>query len=362
MNVTLYKYYAERDKVDKSTDLTFVASVTGQFKADVSILNPSLLLSLPAEGSQLLTDENGNLIADVQLNDIQEGVVKVLDFNYFYIEEFNRYYFLSSFVISSNRLVAITGEVDPLYSFKEQILENYAMIERNEFDYSPLQDDNLIPLELEKEIVEEDPVEGDLVNTHFSGQYDNDNPTYQFTISEAFNGGYETEIEGLGNNPDISTALTGDVGGQAVIALDKTNVSILISKLLGNFSAYASFFKSLTAYPFELNDRINVVSDVVIYEYKETNDPDTGEKVTSFEETSTGAEGCFIPSTSSYLVVADFELTNADSYLDYNPYTHYEVYLPFYGYYELPYNQIAGHRIVVYYSINYENGSGEVYV
>ena len=104
MNVTLYKYLAERNKVDKSGDLVFVASCTGAFKADVNILSPALLLSLPPQGALALTDENGDLIADICLVD---GVHdEVLDFNYMYIAEFRRYYYVNSIVVSSQSLLS----------------------------------------------------------------------------------------------------------------------------------------------------------------------------------------------------------------------------------------------------------------
>ena len=94
MNLTLYKYLGERNKVDKSNDLVFVMTATGSFKADVNILSPTLILSLPTEGFEYLTDENQNEIDDVVLTDGEAG--NVLDFNYMYIAEFRRYYFITS--------------------------------------------------------------------------------------------------------------------------------------------------------------------------------------------------------------------------------------------------------------------------
>lgn len=362
MNLILYKYFGERKKVDKSAELVFILSTTGQFKADTSILNPSLLLSLPFEGVSYLTDENGNLIADVVASSGSDA--EVLNFNYFYIEEFRRFYYVSSIVVSSNNLLIVSGEVDPLYSFKDQILQNKAMIERNEFDYSELQEDSLIPLELEKSVEESTPLAGELVNTQFKANHDlDDSPQpYLFTLSIASIGNIESVIQGLGDLPTIATGQAGDIGGQAVMTLTRDNVLAIVGDLMGDYSALSTFFKSLVAYPYELDERIDTPLPVQVYKYEETRDPATGQLVTAFVPYQTSAQGCFIPSISKYRVLADFTLPLATSYVDMNPYSHYEIYLPFYGWHELNYNEIAGDRLTVYYSVNYENGSGEVYL
>ena len=58
MHVILYKYLGEKNRVDKSSFLSLVLDTTGDFKASVSILNPTLLLKLPLDPAYLLTDEN----------------------------------------------------------------------------------------------------------------------------------------------------------------------------------------------------------------------------------------------------------------------------------------------------------------
>ena len=350
MNVILYKYYGEHNKVDKSGDLTQVLSLTGSFKADTSILNPSLLLSLPLEGLSYLTDENGNLIADVITLD---GTGEVLNFNYMYIAEFRRYYYVSSIVVSSASLLVVTGEVDPLYSFKDEILANDAMIERNEFTYDPLQEDTMIPLEMSKEVTEEEKT-GSLVNTTFKADYDaSGSPQpYLYTVSVAAAGGSEKTISPISGLPTINTSQAGDVGGQMIYALTRDNVIRLVQGLLGEHSSLATFFKTLTVYPFTIDEKGTTLP---IYVYKLSGG--------TFSPVNVGsAQGALLQSISNYRIVADFTLPSPSMYYDLNPYTHYEVYLPFYGWYEIKYNEVGNHRLLVYYSVNFENGSGEVYL
>ena len=271
---------------------------------------------------------------------------------------------MNSIVVSSNSLLVVSCEVDPLYSFKDAILENDAMVERNEFSYDVYQEDPLLPLEMTKTIEEDDVIEGSLVNIHFDAEWDENNPDkkyYSCTIGSI--GSIDYKIPALRNLPAISTYRTGDAGGSAVFGLDFTNVANLLTDLMGNFSAYSTFFKSLVAFPFEIPD----FSDdselaISIWEYEQTTDPATGKLTTAFVTKTTSAYGKYIPSTSSYLVAADFEMPEVSSFLELQPYSHYEIYIPFLGWKEININELSGHRILVYYAVNYQDGSAEAVI
>jgi len=355
MTIILYKYFGEKNRVNKSGDLQIVLETTGDFKSDTSILNPSLLLSLPVNGYDSLIDDDGHEIDEVVAGE-ENGV---LDFNYLYIAEFRRFYFVTSIVVSSNRLLIVSCEVDPLYSFMNEILLNNAMIERNEFDFDVFQEDTLIPLRMTKNVTEIIPEKGSLVNTELNFNFDimtDPNENHIFTIAVASQGGYGVTYsdvpEGL---PEINTYQAGDCGGQAIYALNYNAVIGLVGSLLGEHSAVSTFFKSLTAFPFELDEGYPDSIDIRLYKYDAQTE--------KYEEVDMGIQGKLNPSISNYRIIADFELPTAESFLDFSPYTHYEIYLPFYGWYELNYNaDMNGDRIIVYYSVNYENGSGEVYV
>ena len=71
-----------------------------KFKSDVNINSPSIVL------------KSDNLI----------------DFNYAYIPNFSKYYFVESVEIFPNNIYNITLKCDVLMSFKEDILESYADI------------------------------------------------------------------------------------------------------------------------------------------------------------------------------------------------------------------------------------------
>ena len=63
---------------------------------------------------------------------IQTNPASVAAFNYMYIPEFQRYYYITDRIIENNNLVTISGESDPLMSFANQILSLSAVIARGE--------------------------------------------------------------------------------------------------------------------------------------------------------------------------------------------------------------------------------------
>lgn len=98
MEITFYVNNEEPEKVNKSlgTGQTF----EGTLKDSVIIERPSILIE-----------------TDIDIN----------DYNYFYIPEFNRYYFRTDIEIVRNNLFRISGRTDVLMSFKEP-MKNFQVI------------------------------------------------------------------------------------------------------------------------------------------------------------------------------------------------------------------------------------------
>lgn len=104
MNITLYKTKSESNKINKT--LTSSMSFTGTLKDECSVLNPTIFI------------ESDNLS----------------DYNYLYIKEFNRYYFINDIKNIRNNIWSITGEVDVLYTYKDKILSLPLILEKSEND------------------------------------------------------------------------------------------------------------------------------------------------------------------------------------------------------------------------------------
>jgi len=113
-NIILYNNTSENNRLDKITSLTEVATITGTLREQSSIINPSITIefeTLPI-------------------------------FNYVYIQEFKRYFFVKNITNIVNNMWRIDLHVDVLMSYKETILQQQALIDRNEFSYNELLVDN----------------------------------------------------------------------------------------------------------------------------------------------------------------------------------------------------------------------------
>lgn len=106
VHLTLYKNMSERIRVEKN--IIQLGAMEGTFRGIADILNPTLLVK-------------GEFTNQC---------------NYFYIQEFERYYFVSKPVIPANGLVELHGEVDLLMSWKEGILSNGGIVGRQETKYN----------------------------------------------------------------------------------------------------------------------------------------------------------------------------------------------------------------------------------
>lgn len=103
MEIRLYNNTSDEKIVNKSISL--VATLQGELKEETSLISPSIRLNL---------------------NDV--------NFNYIYIPEFGRYYYVNEIRNIRKNLWEIDCHVDVLMSFKGQFKGLRAMIERTEND------------------------------------------------------------------------------------------------------------------------------------------------------------------------------------------------------------------------------------
>lgn len=109
MNILLYNCNSDNRVVSKN--ITLMATATFSLKEECSISSPSIIL------------ENLG-------NEVLKNV------NYFYIPQWNRYYYVTNINIKRGEIVEISGKVDVLMSNKSAILSSIAFVERNEFIYN----------------------------------------------------------------------------------------------------------------------------------------------------------------------------------------------------------------------------------
>lgn len=93
MNITFYNNKSPKNKIGKT--LTNAYTITGTLRNETSITSFQFLVE----------------------------IVDINAYNYIYVAEFNRYYFITNVVSVRNNLWLITAEIDVLESFKNEILQ-----------------------------------------------------------------------------------------------------------------------------------------------------------------------------------------------------------------------------------------------
>lgn len=115
MTIVLYQNVSENNAVNKN--ITELATLTGTLREQSSIIDPVINIS------------------DIDLH--------VGSMNYAYIPEFNRYYFITNIESVRRGLWRVSFHVDVLFTYREQIKGNRAIIERNEIEYDLKLNDGL---------------------------------------------------------------------------------------------------------------------------------------------------------------------------------------------------------------------------
>ena len=103
MTINLYVNTSEKEKLDKS--LINETVLNGYLKQGSSVVNPTITIQ----------------------------ITNPSQYNYVYIPQFNRYYFITDTVNVRNNIWEIHMHVDTLSSFKTQIRANKAIIDKNQY-------------------------------------------------------------------------------------------------------------------------------------------------------------------------------------------------------------------------------------
>lgn len=108
--IILYKCSCEVNVVDKSQHMKLKKILEGTFRDSVSVSNVTVRV-----------ENNGDV-----------------DFNYAFIPEFNRYYFIDDIIVVNNKLADLVLTVDVLMTYKKGIYGLKCFVERNENKYNEL--------------------------------------------------------------------------------------------------------------------------------------------------------------------------------------------------------------------------------
>ena len=356
MDIILYNNSSEKIRVNKQEYITPIMTLTGTLRNQCSVVNPTIIIDVKSS-VKVWSDKKEFVVDDYSVFTVYDYMDKFLGCNYVHIPEFNRYYFVDNITSVNQNLWQIDLTVDTLMSFKDDILNLECIVARNEYEYDDMIVDNQLFTKYDNEVIEYEP--DDPVN-----------PDYRFTklgkTSQIFNypfiivtrGGWNASGETIIYNQDIISnnevlpSISNELVAPYFYSFSKsilllTSILQLQSFLAGLDSKTYSYIDSITTYPFdiEVNNVLPDERDIYL----------GGHRIGS----STGY-GTKYPQ-SPYIYIADFTI-KGDNFKSYEPYSNYELYLPYHGWINLKASDILNNRLIVCYTVDYENVSSSVYV
>lgn len=147
MNIILYKSNAEPNRLDKTNFLIKSIELIGTLKQSTSLINPSIIVELEYQKITRLVDSSNLNVVDSTNNQISTTEYFFVNYNYAYIPQFDRYYFITDIISIRQNIWQLDMHVDVLMSYKNQLLELDTLISRNENTYNPELTDNQLILE-----------------------------------------------------------------------------------------------------------------------------------------------------------------------------------------------------------------------
>lgn len=117
MTLKLYHYTGEDERVDKSSLLGTATTITGdQWAGDQDVLNPSFIISSNTAPN----------------------------YNYAYVTEYGRYYFVSAPIWLANNTWRLNLSIDPLFTYKTQIMAQSGIMQYSNQGSAMLYDPRLV--------------------------------------------------------------------------------------------------------------------------------------------------------------------------------------------------------------------------
>lgn len=120
-DINLYNYSGEPNRLDKTLGGTTL-TLTGTLKEGADVINPV-----------------------IEFYDVGGTTLNLDDYNYMYIGAFGRYYFITDIIVDRTNVVFISGHVDVLNTYKNDIKNLQAMATRSEYEYNAYITDPTLP-------------------------------------------------------------------------------------------------------------------------------------------------------------------------------------------------------------------------
>ena len=324
MQITLYQYLGEKIEINKKLD-------------DATITPQKITLD------DVYLNDGGNLL---YLSITIAYIPNIVIYNYAYIPDFNRYYWVSIDTIANN-LWTLNLSVDVMKSHALDILNNVGLIARNQFDYNEYIIDDMIEMNYDKMVDDYAVNQGEYVDTIFYPRQELVNNCIVINcINEDIGLNWDTASADFADEslPVVASTTTGDDLTSTTYLLYPTSMHYLAKEILDDDNL-ATYINSIITYPFEIQE--------------------IGETSIKLKLGKTTLNSVDVETldkkVSQYLVVGDFVVGKFfNNFMDYEPYSAYEIYLPYLSWVKVNADDVLGDRLIVYYVVNYKDGSAMV--
>lgn len=368
MNIQLFNFSGDDRLLDKSSSLNLLLSVDGALRVPSSIVNPTIAFQI--ESSEL--DVVDSLSRDVLDSDSVDVVLSIAETllvkaDYAYIPDFNRYYWVTDITSVRTGLWQLSMSCDVLMTFKDQIRKLNAFVDRNE--NSPLDywaDDMQ---SFDQELLVEDTAES-TDDTLFGHR---ELTSGVIAVTAITNSVLDTGKYSLTATSSPLPSITPNINPNMLppgwgtitwlIPFDDSNI------YLSKFQHWIAVHDNLPS--FITSCRIYTGSSIigVTIDKKDLLIPVTIGDTTMVDTSSSGytVNGLPLPYAGNadfaFKKVSEFTIPEKhQSYLDYSPYTEYDLYLPYKGWVRLDSSIVVGKKIRVAYYLGLGTSSDYVMV
>ena len=368
VTLELYLNKAENIVVDKTNYLTKIDTITGNFRDNVTLLNPTIVIESGNYGFVYadyipVIDENGTNVT------IKKEVSSLPACNYIYIKEFERYYYVENIVIISPSLFELHCSIDILMSYKNGINTLEAFVERNQFTYNPriIDSKRIIEQGNTKEIIKATVKENVFINIDDS--IENKENTRCFSLTGYMLSDTPPHLES--QNYKINLDLKADDNYGVGFKYLSTENNLLSGKFSRSFYLTYNDVDKLAEYLKDPNisfaywkgDPKNYLQSLIFFPmnllpvYREEKELYIlGELPNNPNERFTGVNADYGTSRFDLGEIDIKNSLNKDDFTSYNGYTKMKLYLPYYGFYELDTNEVIDKFIEIMLAIDVRTG------
>lgn len=310
LTMILYDNQAEKNRVYKAPKLTALDTIKGTLREEASIVKPVITFEYPS-------------------------VPKI---NYVYIPNFGRYYYVDDIVSVRQNMWKVSLHVDVLMSYFTYIFNLSGTVERNEFEYNDLIEDNKLPSTSKDNYVMINPV------TDSSFDIYHNYTRYVFSTSGIYTGSWTADWQYRKTFPSNDKYLI-DAANLQTLFNEMNGTNFNLSNLFANEPLEALL--SLRAYPFDVETVLGMGSFSTMKIH-----------VGSWESRDAVGKWCGSRTDNQIGISGGIFHLLGDEWKDYT--AHYSLYLPFYGFVDLEGYHFLNKYLLIWYDVDYDTGMGQV--